>query len=79
MSNTSIPKETPDSPAVAYGRVLDLALAVRGIQIAAESVTHPLHKNGGLPKDAVTLLGEAHVALLEAQRVIGDHLCHRSR
>jgi hypothetical protein len=78
MSNT-ITKEAPDSPAVAYGRVLDLAVAVRGIQIAAESVTHPLHKNGGLPKDAVTLLGKAHVALLEAKTLIGDHLCHRSR
>lgn len=69
-----IPHAAPDSPLGAFARVLDLADAVRGLRIAAESETHDLYKNGGLPKDAVSFLVAAHQDLLEAHRVIQDWL-----
>jgi hypothetical protein len=73
MSNTSIPKEAPDSPLGLIARILDLADAVRGLQIAAESVDHPLFE-ADLPREAVSWLIAAHHDLQAAQRVIGAHL-----
>jgi hypothetical protein len=72
MTN-SIPKEAPDSPLGVIARIQDLADAVRGLQVAAESKNHPLFE-AELPSEAVSWLIEAHQALQAAQRVIGAHL-----
>lgn len=62
--NTGISKAAPVTLLEAFGRVQDLADAISGLRIAAQSQMHPLT----LPDAAVQKLIEAHQAMLQVHR-----------